>query len=58
MHAGVAQTPQAAAKAKTCVLRMRFGIGMNTNHTQEEVGQQFPVTREPSARSRRKRCAS
>ena len=28
------------------VLRMRFGIGMNTNHTLEEVGQQFSVTRE------------
>jgi len=27
-------------------LRMRFGIGMNTNHTLEEVGQQFSVTRE------------
>jgi DNA-directed RNA polymerase sigma subunit (sigma70/sigma32) len=31
------------------VLRMRFGIGMNTDHTLEEVGQQFSVTR---------RCAS
>ena len=28
------------------VLRMRFGIGMNTDHTLEEVGQQFLVTRE------------
>ncbi|WP_292069377.1 RNA polymerase sigma factor RpoD [Brevundimonas sp. UBA7534] len=28
------------------VLRMRFGIGMNTDHTLEEVGQQFSVTRE------------
>jgi RNA polymerase primary sigma factor len=28
------------------VLRMRFGIGMNTDHTLEEVGQQFGVTRE------------
>jgi len=28
------------------VLRMRFGIGMNTEHTLEEVGQQFHVTRE------------
>jgi len=28
------------------VLRMRFGIGMNTDHTLEEVGQQFNVTRE------------
>ncbi|HEX5930338.1 MAG TPA: RNA polymerase sigma factor RpoD [Methyloceanibacter sp.] len=30
------------------VLRMRFGIGMNTDHTLEEVGQQFSVTRERS----------
>ena len=28
------------------VLRMRFGIGMNSDHTLEEVGQQFSVTRE------------
>ena len=28
------------------LLRMRFGIGMNTDHTLEEVGQQFSVTRE------------
>ncbi len=28
------------------VLRMRFGIGVNTDHTLEEVGQQFSVTRE------------
>ena len=28
------------------VLRMRFGIGMNTDHTLEEVGRQFSVTRE------------
>ncbi len=28
------------------ILRMRFGIGMNTNHTLEEVGQQFSLTRE------------
>jgi RNA polymerase primary sigma factor len=28
------------------VLRMRFGIGMNTDHTLEEVGQQYAVTRE------------
>ena len=38
------------------VLRMRFGIGMNTDHTLEEVGQQFSVTRERIARSRRRRC--
>jgi hypothetical protein len=40
------------------VLRMRFGIGMNTDHTLEEVGQQFSVTRERIVRSRRRRCAS
>ncbi len=28
-------------------LRARFGIGMNTDHTLEEVGQQFSLTREP-----------
>ena len=28
------------------VLRMRFGIGMNSDHTLEEVGKQFSVTRE------------
>jgi RNA polymerase primary sigma factor len=28
------------------ILRMRFGIGMNNDHTSEEVGQQFTVTRE------------
>ena len=28
------------------VLKMRFGIGMNTDHTLEEVGKQFDVTRE------------
>ena len=28
------------------MLRIRFGIGMNTDHTLEEVGQQFSVTRE------------
>ncbi|MFM8941568.1 MAG: RNA polymerase sigma factor RpoD [Phenylobacterium sp.] len=40
------------------VLRMRFGIGMNTDHTLEEVGQQFSVTRErirqSEAKARRK----
>jgi RNA polymerase sigma factor RpoD-like protein len=35
------------------VLRMRFGIGMNTDHTLEEVGQQFSVTRERIRRSDR-----
>ena len=28
------------------VIRMRFGIGLNTDHTLEEVGKQFDVTRE------------
>ncbi len=36
----------ADAARRACVLRMRFGIGMNTDHTLEEVGQQFSVTRE------------
>ena len=39
--AGVSLTPR-----EERVLRMRFGIGMNTDHTLEEVGQQFSVTRE------------
>jgi len=34
------------SETTTRVLRMRFGIGMNTDHTLEEVGQQFSVTRE------------
>jgi RNA polymerase primary sigma factor len=42
------------------VLRMRFGIGMNTDHTLEEVGQQFSVTRERirqiEAKALRGRC--
>ena len=33
-------------KREERVLRTRFGIGMNTDHTLEEVGQQFLVTRE------------
>ena len=36
------------------VLRMRFGIGMNTDHTLEEVGQQFSVTRERMRQSEAK----
>ena len=36
----------AAEPREERVLRMRFGIGMNTDHTLEEVGQQFSVTRE------------
>jgi RNA polymerase primary sigma factor len=28
------------------IVRMRFGLGMNTDHTLEEVGQRFSVTRE------------
>ena len=38
------------------VLRMRFGIGMNTDHTLEEVGQQFRSPANASARSRPRRC--
>jgi RNA polymerase primary sigma factor len=34
------------AYVKNGFLSMRFGIGMNTDHTLEEVGQQFAVTRE------------
>ncbi|WP_420878449.1 sigma factor-like helix-turn-helix DNA-binding protein [Rahnella perminowiae] len=41
------------------VLRMRFGIDMNTDHTLEEVGKQFDVTREHvSVGSKRKRCVN
>ena len=40
------------------VLRMRFGIGMNTDHILEEVGQQFSVPASASGRSRPRRCAS
>jgi RNA polymerase sigma factor (sigma-70 family) len=40
------------------VLRMRFGIGMNTDHTLEEVGQQFSSPANASARSKPRRCAS
>ena len=40
------------------VLRMRFGIGMNTDHTLEEVGQQFSVTRERIRQIEAKACAS
>src|ERR1700723_3418699 len=41
-HSVLAQLPPREAK----VLRMRFGIDMNTDHTLEEVGKQFDVTRE------------
>ena len=40
------------------VLRMRFGIDMNTDHTLEEVGKQFDVTRERIRQIEAKRCAS
>jgi len=40
------------------VLRMRFGIGMNTDHTLEEVGQQFSVTRERIRQIEPRRCAN
>jgi RNA polymerase primary sigma factor len=37
---------------------MRFGIGMNTDHTLEEVGQRFSVTRERIRQIEQRRCAS
>ena len=47
---GLRETTQAVLESLTAreakVLRMRFGIGMNTDHTLEEVGKQFDVTRE------------
>jgi RNA polymerase primary sigma factor len=38
--------PASPTAREECVLRMRLGIGMNTDHMLEEVGQQFRVTRE------------
>src|SRR5258708_4467782 len=50
IHANLRQTTTRVLASLTPreerVLRMRFGIGMNTDHTLEEVGQQFSVTRE------------
>jgi hypothetical protein len=40
------------------ILRMRFGIGMNSDHTLEEVGNPFFVTASASARSKRRHCGS
>ncbi len=40
------------------VLRMRFGIEMSTDHTLEEVGKQFDVTRERIRQIEARRCAS
>ena len=40
------------------VLRMRFGIGEKSDHTLEEVGQDFDVTRSVSGKLRRKRFAN
>jgi RNA polymerase primary sigma factor len=41
------------------VLRMRSSrIGMNTDHTLDELGQQFNMSANASGRSRRRRCAS
>ena len=49
-HANLRETTTRVLASLTAreerVLRMRFGIGMNTDHTLEEVGQQFSVTRE------------
>ena len=39
-------------------MRMRFGLGMNSDHTLEEVGQQFSVTREEFGRLRPRHCGS
>ena len=50
IHANLRETTTRVLASLTAreerVLRMRFGIGMNTEHTLEEVGQQFSVTRE------------
>jgi len=50
IHANLRETTTRVLSSLTAreerVLRMRFGIGMNTDHTLEEVGQQFSVTRE------------
>jgi RNA polymerase primary sigma factor len=50
IHANLRETTTRVLATLTAreerVLRMRFGIGMNTDHTLEEVGQQFSVTRE------------
>ena len=50
IHANLRETTTRVLASLTAreerVLRMRFGIGMNTDHTLEEVGQQFAVTRE------------
>ncbi|MGB0935219.1 MAG: RNA polymerase sigma factor RpoD [Alphaproteobacteria bacterium] len=50
VHANLRETTTRVLSSLTAreerVLRMRFGIGMNTDHTLEEVGQQFSVTRE------------
>ncbi|MFM9977158.1 MAG: RNA polymerase sigma factor RpoD, partial [Sphingomonadaceae bacterium] len=50
IHSNLRETPTRVLASLTPreerVLRMRFGIGMNTDHTLEEVGQQFSVTRE------------
>jgi RNA polymerase primary sigma factor len=53
-HSVLAQLTPREAK----VLRMRFGIDMNTDHTLEEVGKQFDVTRERIRQLKRRRCAS
>jgi len=39
------------------VIKMRFGLDDGSEHTLEEVGQSFAVTRERIGRSRRRRCA-
>ena len=46
LHETVGRVLSSLTPREERVLRMRFGIGMNTDHTLEEVGQQFSVTRE------------
>jgi RNA polymerase primary sigma factor len=46
MPAASTSREQISAAWKERILRMRFGIGMNKDHTLEEVGLQFSVTRE------------
>jgi RNA polymerase primary sigma factor len=43
---GITQVLASLTPREERVLRMRFGLGMSTDHTLEEVGQQFNVTRE------------
>jgi RNA polymerase primary sigma factor len=51
-------TTRVLAPREERVLRMRFGIGMKTDHTRDQVGQQFAVTRERIRRSKPRHCGS